>query len=1686
MKRRTKIISAIIFSFVMLVSILGVACASSGEFKFNRTLPTQVTYGNEIHFREYIPFEYGAEYELYVSYYDAKEQKQITDEKRDSLVFRFEEVTDYSFTIKRITGGNAELKCEIACYPELPKFDAFAEYSTFIGDSLTLNDLLFWCNVNVINDATVDVGYKYEFVNAVVKSSSVDGSDSIIDLSSKNVFDTFSFDYSAVYEFNLNAINRKGSVPITLTANTTNKSYHSDELLGYVYTADDTIEFSMSHVKDEDKPQDGAEFPIRLGTTKGTAVYDAQSEKYLVNDFDSEITVGQPERLYVDLGNADYSLLVVAPDLVITQENIRELETVTKGYVVLREDIDMSLIKYDNENGRNYWGGARTGSYDDHRFMGTFDGQDHTIKNFTTGSLSYSGGIFYSVGSSAIIKNVNFEKANVVGWNSVVAGRTASKARFENIAVEVASMATTNSSIIVGPTETDVSLKNILIYVASLNSSTIKGSSFLGGFYASSIVASNVFCISDTELPLTPEHISINTSIIGSANKLTRAEVLGGEGVVGLNDMPTLLLKQAFDKLFINYAVKLNSENIGLLQTATTEEFWLTEDIDFAEAFDGAWNPTSEFVGVLDGKGYTIKNFTANNLFNKLNGAKIIDINFIDINFTGTKGFIVANNVSAGVTIENSIFTFTQFGKDNGSWASLVGYLTGGVANLKNVFIDAPVSTNARMGMITCHAGTGYALENVYMVGGNGSIHSTTSENNVNYTYDNETYGKGLVGTLDEDYFFFGTREAIVLGGYELPENIQNAIDTGVLEINVVDITKDNVTLLQTATTGYYKLVEDIDMADVEWTPSATFTGILDGQGHTISNLTCANLFNGFAGEIKDVNFINVKFTGNKGFLSNVNVSSEIKVENAIFAFAQFGKDSGSWAALVGYLTGGVANLKNVYIEAPVSTNTRMGMISCNSGSGYVLENVYMVGGNGSIHSTDSANNVNYTYDNETYGKGLVGTLDEDYFFFGTKEAIVLGGYELPSNIQNAIDTGILEINVVDISKDNVSLLQAATTGYYRLTEDIDMTDVAWTPSATFTGILDGQGHTISNLTCANLFNGFAGEIKDVNFINVKFTGTKGFLSSANVSSEIKVENAIFTFAQFGKDSGSWASLAGYLTGGVANLKNVYIEAPSSANTRMGMISCHAGSGYVLENVYMVGGNGSIHSTTSENNANYTYDNPSYGKGLVGTLNEDYFFLKVKEEIVLNGYELPENIQSALDNELIKINITKLNKENISTLATATVGYFALTEDIDMAGVAWTPSGTFAGVLDGQGHSISNLTCASLFSGFAGEIKNANFINVKFTGTKGFLSSANVSSEIKVENAIFAFAQFGKDSGSWASLAGYLTGGVANLKNVYIEAPASTNTRMGMISCHAGTGYVLENVYMVGGSGSIHSTDSGNNANYKHDNPTYGKGLVGTLNEDYFFLSVKEEIALNGYELPENIQSALDNELIKINITKLNEDNISTLASATAGYFVLAEDIDMTGVTWTPSSFSGVLDGQGYTISNFSGTSFFTNSAGAVIRNINFIDATFTSDGFFAPGNGARTATLENCVLTFTQFGKDSGSWAALFGGQTGGILTLNNVYIEIPVTTNDRLGAITKVAETGSKLTNVYLVGGNGSVHSTNSSNNATFVRTNPTYAPNFVGEATIFTTTADMIASFNGNVPEFLKEYVESISAE
>ena len=141
------------------------------------------------------------------------------------------------------------------------------------------------------------------------------------------------------------------------------------------------------------------------------------------------------------------------------------------------------------------------------------------------------------------------------------------------------------------------------------------------------------------------------------------------------------------------------------------------------------------------------------------------------------------------------------------------------------------------------------------------------------------------------------------------------------------------------------ELLADIDMSGIDWSVNigddcnATFDGIFDGNGHTISNLSstetaqksdgyvCTGLFGAIAGSavIKDLTLTNVNissgaYTGNNvsalvgfaynatGTISNVNVTGSIN-----------GADISGVGAIVGYVYGGNLAIENCTVEVDVN-----------------------------------------------------------------------------------------------------------------------------------------------------------------------------------------------------------------------------------------------------------------------------------------------------------------------------------------------------------------------------------------------------------------------------------------------------------------------------------------------------------------------------------------------------------------------------------------------------------------------------------------------------------------------------------------------------------------------------------------------------------------------------------------------
>ena len=130
-------------------------------------------------------------------------------------------------------------------------------------------------------------------------------------------------------------------------------------------------------------------------------------------------------------------------------------------------------------------------------------------------------------------------------------------------------------------------------------------------------------------------------------------------------------------------------------------------------------------------------------------------------------------------------------------------------------------------------------------------------------------------------------------------------------------------------------------------------------------------------------------------------------------------------------------------------------------------------------------------------------------------------------------------------------------------------------------------------------------------------------------------------------------------------------------------------------------------------------------------------------------------------------------------------------------------------------------------------------------------------------------------------------------------------------------------------------------------------------------------------------------------------------------YFVLTSNIDLGGMNWTPigktgNSFGGVIDGKGYTISNFTINSTTESSVGlftsiwqqdsynvVAVKNLNISNATISVENYV--GNnvdigvlaGSISGVVENCNVNATISVKNStlGKLGLLTGSCTGNIV---------------------------------------------------------------------------------------------------
>lgn len=148
------------------------------------------------------------------------------------------------------------------------------------------------------------------------------------------------------------------------------------------------------------------------------------------------------------------------------------------------------------------------------------------------------------------------------------------------------------------------------------------------------------------------------------------------------------------------------------------------------------------------------------------------------------------------------------------------------------------------------------------------------------------------------------------------------------------------------------------------------------------------------------------------------------------------------------------------------------------------------------------------------------------------------------------------------------------------------------------------------------------------------------------------------------------------------------------------------------------------------------------------------------------------------------------------------------------------------------------------------------------------------------------------------------------------------------------------------------------------------------------------------------------------------------------GNFVLTADLVLSGDFTPIANFSGVLDGQGHTISNLSITATaslpsvaFVVSNGGTIKNLGFIDVTVTGINTSKTNWAAAIATqntgiIESCYVKGTVSGgyRSAGICAHNFG-------TIKNCYAIVNLSAKVECGEIASVSEAGSLIDSCYAI---------------------------------------------------------------
>ena len=527
------------------------------------------------------------------------------------------------------------------------------------------------------------------------------------------------------------------------------------------------------------------------------------------------------------------------------------------------------------------------------------------------------------------------------------------------------------------------------------------------------------------------------------------------------------------------------------------------------------------------------------------------------------------------------------------------------------------------------------------------------------------------------------------------------------------------------------------------------------------------------------------------------------------------------------------------------------------------------------------------------------------------------------------------------------------TEGDYKLTANIDMSGVSFTPLPDFTGSLDGQGHVIRNLTFNNPNQDQAALFATTHGATIKNLG----IENANI-----VGNA------------NAAAIVGRAYGGTIQscyVANSYIEGRDHVGSITGDMNVNGDDGVTISDClsdaklktrsYQVGGLVGVTNGGTIQNCYFsgTIDgSQSCSAGIISLLDSDGH-----ETIIQNNLSAASHIYKGSQNRIIGTAGRK---------ATMTNNYAVASMNIGSRGAG------FSGTSDPAGEEGETVTDA--------EAKTrdfyANTLGWDFDNTWKFLEDA--------EGKMYPVL-------SWMNAP--LPTEIFDMPNENTSVLYSEGAEfLDLSPIHGSWGQDLK--YNITDGGNLVSTEDGEpnkiyvgnesgefagagNVTVSVENSAEVASLL-TLSPTSFTFYVDQSDVTTEISTPAQFASLINRNL--------------------SGKYQLVNDIDMSsydgfkGIAVSGTPFSGTLDGQGYKVSGLkvtytdggSNEGIFGQTAGATIKNIAFenilVDAGYSANHVGFIGSASST-TFDQVAITGKVIGNDH---VALLAGDADGITVTN------------------------------------------------------------------------------------------------